>query len=364
MKPIQISKTLMLRPITVSLMMSTLLLAACATPPPTRSGDTKSPASNTVASASPKANGDAPTEPAKEEPKSIAVTDIYFKRELREMIYLEEAKEKYDIKSASKKPNAVGEPSAPQATPPAGQSDAKAYMKSARYKKVQGAPNPDGSSADSLIPPGGADQTASAYAANYESSYVKKLGVDRKIEYGELRGVVGSIRGMLIKSGYKVVQAKPAVVKPEQNDAYFDIVERIKTGEFNNANYVLYGVLTEISAIRNNEQVPGSTASVQQSGIDLTADFSLIDTQTFQVVASFVAMGSGKDIRIDGQKTGYKPSVARMMRQVANSLAEDVAIHLAAQNFIVAAAAPNQKEVRNEKQRLSEDGSTLKIYRK
>ena len=64
---------------------------------------------------------------------------------------------------------------------------------------------------------------------------MKKSGYQSNSEYGELRYLANPIRGLLIKSGYKVVQAKATVAAPNQGDEFFDIVKRIKAGDFGDA---------------------------------------------------------------------------------------------------------------------------------
>ena len=196
-------------------------------------------------------------------------------------------------------------------------------------------------------------------------SYSKVIGDEQKKEYGEIRGVSGSIKGMLIKSGFKVIQGVPNIVSTEQTDDYFDINNRIKAGVFENADYVLYGVLAEQTRNHLSAPITETQNSMAIHTLDMTVDFSLIDTKNFQVVASFVGMGSGSDSRIDGQNEGYEPNQARMMKQVSDSLAENVAYQLGNQDFILSSGKtqsieprviPGSDKVRNEE-------SNLKVYK-
>ena len=172
----------------------------------------------------------------------------------------------------------------------------------------------------------------SSSSANTQS--MKKSGYQANNEYVELRYLANPIRGLLIKSGYKVVQAKATVAAPNQGDEYFDIVKRIKAGDFGDADYVLYGVLAEVSSTDNVSDIPGTKSTSQQLTLEVTVDFNIVDTKTTQIVASFVASGEGKDVQIDGRDTGYKPSNAKLMKLASLDLAEDVRKHLADQNFI------------------------------
>jgi hypothetical protein len=70
------------------------------------------------------------------------------------------------------------------------------------------------------------------------------------------------------------------------------------------------------------------------NNLEIAIDFSLIDTKTHRVVASFIASGSAADNRIDGETEGYKPNTTKMLKQLSGNLAESVAYHLASQDFV------------------------------
>ena len=185
------------------------------------------------------------------------------------------------------------------------------------------------------------NKSETSKSSNFEQSYTKKYGVERKINYGEIRGLSGPIKGMLIKAGYRVAQGRPNIQRTDQNDDYFDIIKRIKSGDFDGADYVLYGVLTGLTLSDNSAPITGTQNSMAINSLDIAVDFSLIDTATYQVVASFVATGSGSDNRIDGQTEGYKPNNSKMMKQVSASLSENVAYQLGAQEFFKSAFGEN-----------------------
>ena len=185
------------------------------------------------------------------------------------------------------------------------------------------------------------NKSETSKSSNFEQSYTKKYGVERKINYGEIRGLSGPIKGMLIKAGYRVAQGRPNIQRTDQNDDYFDIIKRIKSGDFDGADYVLYGVLTGLTLSDNSAPITGTQNSMAINSLDIAVDFSLIDTATLQVVASFVATGSGSDNRIDGQTEGYKPNNSKMMKQVSASLSENVAYQLGAQEFFKSASGEN-----------------------
>ena len=295
--------------------------------------------------------------------KTIAVTDISYSQEFRDAFYFEENKiKRSDTKTESNSqvtPVRPFEPIAP-ATKDGGASvkptsniqqkrqydDKSVYMHNVGFMKVQATlddlPSPP-------IPPeppenitkeesqknnSNLNQSESLTDSNFEHSYSKKYGIERKINYGEIRGLSGPIKGMLLKAGYKVVQGKPNVARVDQNDDYFDIIKRIEAGDFNGADYVLYGVLTGLTQNTHSSSITGTTNAMSINDLEIAIDFSLIDTKTHRVVASFIASGSATDNRIDGETEGYKPNTTKMLKQLSGNLAESVAHHLASQDFV------------------------------
>ena len=258
------------------------------------------------------------------------------------------------LQTAQPSPPAIAEPPTP-APPPIPPSALSQFQE--QQDKVQ--PGVSGAS------PPVVNKTETSKSANFEQSYTKKYGIERKINYGEIRGLSGPIKGMLIKAGYKVAQGRPNIERADQNDDYFDIIKRIKSGDFAGADYVLYGVLTGLSLSNHSAPITGTSNSMAINALDLAVDFSLIDTSTLQVVASFVATGSGSDNRIDGQTEGYKPNYSKMMKQVSVSLSENVAYQLGTQEFfksevgespIPARVIPGTDKYRN-------DESNLRVYK-
>ncbi len=330
--------------------------------------------------------------------KVIAVTDIAYKQEFRDFFYDEKATSKSEtielpaqakpamppaaqepIKPApeSIRPESALPQHIPDPSPMRNQSslDRRAYLQSAVFRKVQLTPedlrpippnNPDVARIEPT-PPSTAPDNTTPKGSRSESTYSKRFGFEQKVAYGELRGISSDIRALLIKSGYTVSAARPAVSTSVTNDQYFDILERIKSGHFSGADYVLYGVLSALSVSDHTEPIMGTRNTMQFHVLDLTVDFSLIDTRNSQVVASFTAIGSGRDQRIDGQATNYKPSQARLLRQASVSMAEDVAINLNSQHLALSGSlipTPAKKgSSGGEKYRNDEAASSLRVYR-
>jgi hypothetical protein len=133
------------------------------------------------------------------------------------------------------------------------------------------------------------------YRAKEESSYYEAQGTYSYIEAGELRNYTSDLKGALIKGGgVRLVQARPYVGKPVEQ--IHDIIGRIKQGMYPGADYVLFGTVSSIEFRQESMPLAGSvTASLS---LDLVADFSLINTKTYEVKASFSAAGSGQDTKI------------------------------------------------------------------
>ncbi len=148
------------------------------------------------------------------------------------------------------------------------------------------------------------------------------------IERGELRKFTADIKGEMLKSGvYRVVQAKPYTAK--ENEKLYDVIDRIKKGYFPNADYVLFGSITSIEPRRELNPVQGSNATSASLSMELVAEFSLINTRTYEVKAAFSAMGEGQDMRLlnsPGQVAHL--SQGKVMREVAQSLGVDAASQL------------------------------------
>lgn len=337
---------------------SLVFLAGCATKPPAPKAES---AIVGQVPADPPKNPVINAEALKADSKSIAVTDIYFKKDGKNLTFIEETR--------TTTANSVSAVIAPKTIEvDADKANASAITgganSSAYPVKFTDLSDPKATSPGTGAPPAPVVDMAqpgnSASSANTQS--MKKSGYQSNSEYGELRYLANPIRGLLIKSGYKVVQAKSTVAAPNQGDEFFDIVKRIKAGDFGDADYVLYGVLAEVSTTDNVADIPGTKSTSQQLTLEVTVDFNIVDTKTSQIVASFVASGEGKDVQIDGRDTAYKSSKAKLMKLASLDLAEDVRKHLADQNFITNNPG-SAGQLRNLKRRLDDDATTLKVYK-
>ena len=111
-----------------------------------------------------------------------------------------------------------------------------------------------------------------------------------------------------------------------------DIIARIRKGEFNGAEYVLFGTLSNVEFRDQFSPLQGSTSATMQYGLDLLGDFSLINTRTFEIKASFSAQGGGNDTKLLSNRGDIAPpNRAKVMRETSQSLAQSVYEQLVSQ---------------------------------
>lgn len=149
-------------------------------------------------------------------------------------------------------------------------------------------------------------------------------GTEERIDRGELRKFTADIKGEMLKSGlYRLTQGKPWVKK--DTDALYDVIERIKEGYYPNADFVLFGSVNSVDFRNESNPIQGSNAVNYSLSLELVAEFSLINTKTYEVVSSFSAMGEGKDSKLVSMSGAtYVPSKSKAVRALSTSLGEDV----------------------------------------
>jgi hypothetical protein len=197
-----------------------------------------------------------------------------------------------------------------------------------------------------------ANRNGFAASEQYQGTYV--AGTYSYLEQRELGSFTNDIKGALLKSsGLRLVQGKGfdagapqptkaeqvlnqvktgKIAKPVRQPEVKDIVARIKKGEFNGADYVLFGALSNIQFIDQLSPLQGSTSATYQFGLDLVADFTLINTKTFEIKAAFSAQGSGNETKILSNRGDIiTPNRGKVMRETSQSLAVSVYEQLADQ---------------------------------
>lgn len=167
------------------------------------------------------------------------------------------------------------------------------------------------------------------------------------IEQRDLAGYTNDIQGALLQGTFfKLVQGKgfeggaPQASKAEQvlnqvqggkmataraQPSVTDIIARIRKGEFQGADYVLFGSVSAIDFTDALSPLQGTTSATRQYGLQLLADFSLIHTKTHEIKAAFSAQGEGSDTKILSSRGDVAPpNRAKVMRETSLSLAADV----------------------------------------
>ena len=168
-----------------------------------------------------------------------------------------------------------------------------------------------------------------------------------QINRGEMHQFTGDIKGALIKSGqFKIIQGRPwtkqdtstivaGCIPPKcdgspttfsENVTLFDVIDRIKKGYYPGADYVLFGTVTNIEDRNEALPIQGSNAVNYSLSVSLVADFSLVNTKTYQVTAGFSAIGEGNDARlVNSAAAVVRPSASKALLEVSRSLGDDVA---------------------------------------
>ncbi|RKP44117.1 penicillin-binding protein activator LpoB [Trinickia fusca] len=169
------------------------------------------------------------------------------------------------------------------------------------------------------------------YSNDQEAAYVKAAGTYEMIEYGQLRKFTGDIKGALISTrAFRVTQARP-YVNPEGGEQIFDVIAQIKKGYYPGADYVLFGVVDSVEWRNDTQPVDNTNTTTILYSLSLGAEFSLINTHTYEVKAAFSAVGDGNDNKIWSSGARLTPNKARVMQQVSQSLAQEVVSQLTQQ---------------------------------
>lgn len=292
--------------------------------------------------------------------QTIAVTDLSFKKEVREFFYFEAANAKSSESGASSYKASGHDRSTSDYAASTSASATAAGGRNYGYANANVQANVASRQRNDKA---FQEQSNSAYANSSESSYVKTFGDKVRVQYSELMGMSGDVRGALIKAGYKLMQARPSVAQNGETDQFFDIVGKIKNGQFAGAQYVLYGVVASMESSGNRVPIRGTTNFNYKGELNLTVDYSLIDTRTMQTVAAFTAMVTGEDGRIDGVQSTFRPSSAKMMKSAASELSEEVQKQLYAQGFLKALASQPPPGSGAPQPTYRDEPSTLKVYK-
>lgn len=159
---------------------------------------------------------------------------------------------------------------------------------------------------------------AGMYHASGQSSYSEYESLNSYIEQTELRKFGGDIKGELLKTGmFQLVQGRPYTADSKED--VYDVIRRIKNGAFKGADYVLFGTLSDIDFQQDINSLDHTDSYSAVLGLTVVADFSLINTRTYEITSAFTAMGEGQDTKLvkgqDRRVTLNRPRVVRRCRR-------------------------------------------------
>ena len=129
---------------------------------------------------------------------------------------------------------------------------------------------------------------------------------------------------------FQLVQGTP-YTSASKGDVY-DVIKRIKAGNFKGADYVLFGTVSDIDFNKDINELANTDSYSAVLALTLVADFSLINTKTFEITSAFTAMGEGQDTKLMNHRDiRVSLNRPRVVRDVSKSLGEDVAGQLSQQ---------------------------------
>lgn len=172
---------------------------------------------------------------------------------------------------------------------------------------------------------------AGMYSASGSASYEEYESRESYIQQTELRNFSGDIKGEILRSGrFQLVQGTPYTAAAKED--VYDVIKRIKNGNFKGADYVLFGTVSDIDFQRDITSIDNTNSYSAILGLTLVADFSLINTRTFEITSAFTAMGEGQDTKlVNHRDVRVSLNRPRVVREVAKELGMDVARQMAEQ---------------------------------
>jgi len=177
-------------------------------------------------------------------------------------------------------------------------------------------------------------------SASHASDYSYSEGTYSYIERGELRKFTADIKGELLKSGFiRVTEAKPYTAK--DTEKIYDIIDRIRKGMYPNAKYVLFGTVSSIQFREEANPIQNTDTVSYTLSLELVGEFSLVNTQTYEVVAAFSAMGEGRDTKlVTSRGANVVLNRGKVISEVSKSLGVDVVRQAVEQIIIREGYAP------------------------
>jgi hypothetical protein len=186
------------------------------------------------------------------------------------------------------------------------------------------------------------------YGTSGSSSYDEYTTQNSYLEQTEIRRFSGDIKGQMLKTGmFQLIQGTPYTASVK-SDVY-DVIERIKAGHFKGADYVLFGTLSDIDFTQDMNELANTDSYSAVLALTLVADFSLINTRTYEITSAFTAMGEAQDTKlVNDRDIHVSLNRPRVVREVSRSLGEDVARQLSEQLGDGSYEPSGQPEPRND----------------
>lgn len=200
------------------------------------------------------------------------------------------------------------------------------------------------------------------YRGSSESDVFAASGTLTYIERGELHKFTADLKGEMLKSGtYRLIQGKPVANK--DMETIQDIIARIKKGLYKGADYVLFGTVSGIEWRQESMPMKGTDTVSATLSLDLTADFSLINTRTYEIRAAFSAMGSGQDVRLVQPGARVHMSRPKVIQEVSRTLGEEAARQLEEQFDGMGYGSATRIEMREYHEQRETQTEGVTIYR-
>jgi hypothetical protein len=156
-----------------------------------------------------------------------------------------------------------------------------------------------------------------------ESSYSKQYGHKTRVSYKEIKGLMVDVRSALRNAGYTVIRPKGMMAKKMAAGELTTVNERIAAGDFGNAQYVMIPSVVDASVRETQEAIQGTSDYNNKFEMNLTVEFTMVNTDTQAVVASFNASGSGSDAYLGKAHVKHVPDIARAKREMLTSFGAD-----------------------------------------
>ncbi len=246
------------------------------------------------------------------QPNSVAVLDLGIRQEHQDFFY----DEKHSAKSSHKKKKRSGVD-----TQAADDPNRTSMPDASGVNAIRQAQMGDGDALPS------AERTRVASSsdedAQSESSYSKQFGYKRRVSYNEVKGLMTEIRMALKQAGYTVIQPHGLYAKQMEMGDMPSIKDRLAAGDFGNAQYVLIPNVVDASVRETKEAIQNTSDYARRFEMNLTVEFTMVNTDTQAVLASFNATGSGSDMYLGKAYATFVPDMAMVKRNMLSTFGAD-----------------------------------------